>query len=68
MIQTKQNCRRKLASICESQILRIQDDAMLQNTKGATKVGLKVFKGKRSVHTFANRCLTSFFQIIVAEN
>ena len=57
-----------LASIYESEILRIQDDAMLQNTKRATKFGLKVFKAKRKVHTFANQCLTSFFQIIIAEN
>ena len=64
----KTNGRRKLASIYESEILRIQDDALLQNTKRATTFGLKVFKGKRRVHTFANRCLTSFFQIITAEN
>ena len=48
-------------------VLRIQDDAVLQNTKRATKFGLKVFKDKRRVHTFANQCLTSFFQIIIAE-
>ena len=54
MIQTKQNGRRKLASIYESEILRIQDDAVLQKTKKATKFGLTVFKGKRRVHTFAN--------------
>ena len=68
MIQTKQNGRRKLASISESEILRIQDDAVLQYTRRATKVGLKVFKGKRRVHTFANHCLTSFFQMIIAKN
>ena len=62
------NGRSKLASIYESEILRIQDDSVLQNTKRATKFGLKVFKGKRKVHTFANQCLTSFFQIIIAEN
>ena len=50
----KQNGRRKLASIYESEILRIQNDAVLQKTKKATKFGLKVFKGKRRVHTFAN--------------
>ena len=68
MIQTKQNGWRKLASISESEILRIQDDAVLQNTKRATKFGLKIFKGKRRVHTFADQCLTSFFRIIIAEN
>ena len=61
MIQTKQNGRRKLARISESEILRKQDDAVLQNTKRATKFGLKVFKGKRRGHTFANQRLTSFF-------
>ena len=64
----KTNGRRKLASIYESEILRIEDDAVLQNTKRATTFGLKVFKGKRSVHTFANQCLTSFFQIIIPGN
>ena len=68
MIQTKQNGRRKLASISESEILRMQDDAVVQNTKRATTFGLKVFKGKRGVHSFANQCLTSFFEIIIAEN
>ena len=58
----------KLASIYESEILREQDDAVLQKTKKATKFGLKVFKGNRRVHTFANQCLTSLFQIIIAEN
>ena len=66
--KTKQNGRRKLARIYESEILRIQDDAVLQKTKKGTKFGLKVFKGKRRVHTFANQCLTSFLQIIIAEN
>ena len=68
VIQAKQNGRRKLASISESEILRIQDDAVLQNTKRATKFRMKVLKGKRRVHTFANQCSTSFFQIIIAEN
>ena len=66
MIQTKQNDRCKLASISESEILRIQDDAVLQSTKRATNFGLIVFKGKRRVQTFANQCLISFFQIIIA--
>ena len=60
------NGRHKLASIFESEILRIQDDAVLQKTKRATQFGLKNFKGKRRVHTFANQCLTSLFQIIIS--
>ena len=68
MIQTKKNGRRKLGRISESEILRIQDHAVLQNTKRATKFGLKVFKDKKRVLTFVNQCLTSFFQIIIAEN
>ena len=62
MIQTKQN------KISESEILRKQDDAVLQNTKRATEFGLKVSEGRRRVHTFANQCLTSFLQIIIGEN
>ena len=60
--------RHKLVSIYELEILRIQNDAVLQKTKKATKFGLKVFKGKKRIHTSANQCLTSFFQIIIAEN
>ena len=59
-VRRKQNGRRKLVSISESEILRIQDDAVLQNTKRVTKFSLKVFKGKRRAHAFANQCLTSF--------
>ena len=58
MIQRKQNGRRELASISESEILRIKDDAVLQNKKRATKFGLKVFKDKRRVHAFANHCFS----------
>ena len=63
MIQTKQN------KISESEILRKQDDAVLQNTKKATEYGLKVSEGnyKRRVYTFDNQCLTSFLQIIIVK-
>ena len=42
--------------------------AVLQNTKRATEFGLKGFKDKRRVHSFAKQCLTLFFQVIIAEN
>ena len=42
MIEIKQNGRRN-----RKYGLRIKDDAVLQNTKRATKFGLKVFKGKK---------------------
>ena len=64
MIQRKQNGRRELASISESEILRIKDNAVLQNKGRATKFGLKVFKDKRS----SCFCQPLFFQIIIAEN
>ena len=54
-----------LLNLSESEILRKQDDAVLQNTKRATEYGLKVKKGKRRVYTFDNQCLTSFLQIII---
>ena len=38
MIQTKQNGRRKrFATISEAEILKIQEDAVAENTKKATK-------------------------------
>ena len=68
MIQTKQNGQRKLASISESELLRKQGGSMLQNTKRATEFGQKISAGRRKVHIFASRCLTSFLQIIIDEN
>ena len=46
--------------LSESEILRKQGGAVLQNTKRATEYGLKVKEGKRRVYTFDNQCLTSF--------
>ena len=57
--------RHKLVRMFESQILRIQDDAVPQNTKRASKFGLKVFKGKKRLHTFAKQCLTSFSRYLL---
>ena len=46
-------------SVSESEILKIQEVAVPENTKKATKFGLKVFRGrfsmlKDSVNSFAN--------------
>ena len=37
----------RFASVLESEILKIQEDAVPENTKKATKFGMKVFRGKR---------------------
>ena len=37
----------RFASVSESKILRIQEDDVPENTKKATKFGLKVFTGKK---------------------
>ena len=37
----------RFASVSESEILKIQEDAVPQNTKTATKFGMKVFRRKR---------------------
>ena len=36
----------RFASILESEIIKIQEDSVPENTKKAMKFGLKVFKGK----------------------
>ena len=46
----------------ESEILRKQDDAVLQNTKKATEYGLKVSEGN-----YKRRVYTSFLQIIIVK-
>jgi len=38
-------------SVSESKILRIQEDAVPENTKKATKFGMKVFKDKKRLKT-----------------
>ena len=52
----------RFATIHEAEILKIQEYAVPENTKKATKFGLKVFKGRRRLHILANQCLTSFFR------
>ena len=52
----KTKWRRKLVSIYELEILRIQNDAVLQKTKKATKFGLKVFKGKKEFILLPTQC------------
>ena len=40
----------RFASVSESEILKIQDDTVPENTKKATKFGMKVFRGKRRLN------------------
>jgi len=37
----------RFASVLESEILKMQEDVVPENTKKATKFGMKVFRGKR---------------------
>ena len=41
----------RFAQFSEAEILQIQDEAVPENTKKATKYGLKVFKGKRRLQS-----------------
>ena len=40
----------RFASVSESEISKIQEDAVPENTKRATKFGMKVFRGKRRLN------------------
>ena len=40
----------RFASVSESEILKIQEDAVLENTKKATKFGMKDLRGKRRLN------------------
>ena len=40
----------RFANVSESEILRIQEHAVPENTKKATKFGMKVFRGKRKLN------------------
>ena len=40
----------RFASVSESEILEIQEDAVPENTKRVTKFGMKVFRGKRRLN------------------
>ena len=39
----------RFASVSESEIVKIQEDAVPENTKKATKFGMKVFRGERGI-------------------
>ena len=47
----------RFASVSESDILKIQEDAVPENTKKATKFGMKVFRGKRRLNILQTRVL-----------
>ena len=40
----------RFASVSQSEILKIQEDAVPENTKKTTKFGMKVFRGKRRLN------------------
>ena len=40
----------RFTSVSESEILKIQEDAVSENTKKATKFGMKVFRVKRRLN------------------
>ena len=40
----------RFASVSESEILKIQEDAVPEKAKKATKFGMKVFRGKRRLN------------------
>jgi len=54
----------RFASISESEIIKIQEDSVPENTKKATKFGLKVFKGKWRSHILQ----TIVFQFVYWDN
>ena len=59
----------RFASVSESEILKIQEDAVPENTKKATKFGMKVFRGTR--RNFANQCFTVHYfrsNVIITKN
>ena len=49
----------RFAQVSEADILRIQDEAMPENTKKATNYGLEFFKGKRL--QCVKKCLGFYF-------
>ena len=53
----------RFANVSESEILRIQEHAVPENTKKATKFGMKVFRGKRKL----NILQTSVLQFITLD-
>ena len=51
----------RFASVSESEILKIQEDAVPENTKKATKFGMKVFRGKGRL----NICKPVFYRSLL---
>ena len=59
----------RFASVSESEILKIQEDAVPENTKKATKFGMKVFIVRGDL-IFANQCFTVHYfrcNVIIAK-
>ena len=47
----------RFASVSELEILKIQEDAVPENTKKATRFGMKVFRGKRRLNNLQTSVL-----------
>ena len=59
----------RFASVSESEILKIQEDAVPENTKKATKFEMNVFRGKRRLNIFQTSVLpfiTNSFMLCTA--
>ena len=50
----------RFAQVSVAEILQIQDEAVPENTKEATKYGLKAFKGKRRLES-VKKCFWFYF-------
>ena len=50
----------RFAEVSEAELLQIQDETVPENTKTATKYGLKVFKSNRRLQC-VKKCLGFYF-------
>lgn len=50
----------RLAKVSEAEILQIQDEAVPDNTQKGTNYEMKVFKGRRRLHS-VKKCLVFYF-------
>ena len=50
----------RFAQVSEAEILQIQDEAVPENTRKATKYGLNFFRGKRRLQC-VKKCLGFYF-------
>ena len=53
----------RFASVSELEILKIQDDAVPENTKKSTKFGMKVFRDKRRLNILETSAVLPFITL-----